>query len=216
VTALSRWSQALRLFVKYRRATMVYPLDFLATLELARNAPPGCLVECGVWRGGMAAAMLEVCGEDRILALYDSFEGLPPPTAEDGEAAAAWAADVDGPRYFDNCRASRAELDATLARLPAGDWDIRVVEGWFNDTLTTNPPPAIGFLRLDCDWYNSVSLCLETLWPLVAPGGVVVFDDYLHWAGCRRAVDAFVAQTSPRPALRRWGLSSSIYLVKSA
>ena len=51
----------------------------------------GDIVECGVWRGGsmMAAALqlLELGAEDRHIWLYDTYEGMTPPTPEDKEAA---------------------------------------------------------------------------------------------------------------------------------
>ena len=50
---------------------------------LARHKIQGCIVECGVWRGGsaMAAALTLIDEGDtsRDLYLYDTFEGMPPP-----------------------------------------------------------------------------------------------------------------------------------------
>ena len=45
----------------------------------------GDVVECGVWRGGAAILAKYVVNEmqsDKLVWLCDSFEGLPPPTAE--------------------------------------------------------------------------------------------------------------------------------------
>ena len=48
---------------------------------------PGALVECGVWKGGsmMAAALtlLRLGVSDRDLYLFDTFQGMPPPTHHD-------------------------------------------------------------------------------------------------------------------------------------
>ena len=58
-----------------------------AVRYLVMRGIDGCLVECGVWRGGssMAAALtLAQEGEaDRHLYLYDTFEGMTPPTNAD-------------------------------------------------------------------------------------------------------------------------------------
>jgi hypothetical protein len=58
-------------------------------------------------------------------------------------------------------------------------------------------------LRLDTDWYESTKLELEHLYPRVAPGGVLIVDDYGHWDGARRAVDEHFAANPPRPPLWR-------------
>lgn len=57
---------------------------------VARSKIPGDIVECGVWRGGsmMAAAMTLLIEQDltRTLHLFDTFEGMPPPTEADRES----------------------------------------------------------------------------------------------------------------------------------
>jgi O-methyltransferase len=67
--------------------------------------------------------------------------------------------------------------------------------GWFQETLPRDAPGLgpVALLRLDGDWYESAVVCLEHLYPHVAPGGVVVVDDYGHWEGCRRAVNEFLS-----------------------
>ncbi len=56
----------------------------------SRRHVKGCVVECGVWRGGMSAGMAEVLGPDREYFLFDRFEGLPPATGPDGVYAKTW------------------------------------------------------------------------------------------------------------------------------
>ena len=61
------------------------------------------------------------------------------------------------------------------------------------ETLQNNEniPDKIAILRLDTDWYESSKFELETLYNNVVSGGVIIFDDYYHWDGQRRAVDDF-------------------------
>ena len=72
---------------------MLHEGKYVNNLELCFEYKriPGCVVECGVWRGGMSAGMAEVLGVERNYFLFDSFEGLPPAREDlDGTAAVAW------------------------------------------------------------------------------------------------------------------------------
>jgi O-methyltransferase len=153
----------------------------------------GCVVECGVWRGGMSAGMAEVLGPDRDYFLFDSFEGLPPATNLDGEDAKRWQQDVTSETYYDNCR---APIDfARRAMEMSGVPRYTLVKGWFENTLPSFVPPApIAILRLDGDWYESTLVALESLFRHLAPGGVVIIDDYYAWDGCSRAVHDFLSR----------------------
>jgi hypothetical protein len=161
---------------------------------------PGSLVECGVWRGGsmMAAALtlLECSDAKREVYLFDTFEGMSTPTehdvAIDGKAAATL---LKSPRSSDPesawCYATLPDVQAALARTryPAGQ--VHFVQGKVEDTLPARAPQSIALLRLDTDWYESTRHELEHLYPRLSPGGVLIIDDYGHWAGCRKAVDEY-------------------------
>ena len=55
----------------------------------------------------------------------------------------------------------------------------------------SNVPDKIAILRLDTDWYESSKFELEQMYGKVVPGGIIIFDDYYHWDGQRRATDEF-------------------------
>jgi hypothetical protein len=166
---------------------------------LDRFGVDGCLVECGVWRGGslglMALAHAASGRPTRRLHAFDSFQGLPEPRAElDGAEAIAY---------------SRGRASGALEPIGAFAADVALVRafvegelgypadlfrphvGWFQDTVpaAAHALGDIALLRLDGDWYESTRICLEHLYPRVVKGGVVVIDDYGHWSGCKRAVD---------------------------
>ena len=124
-----------RTFLLLKDFTMIPEWIFcqnLALAELARDVP-GCVVECGVWRGGMSAGLCTVLGRHRTYFLFDSFQGLPAAKEIDGPAALKWQADKTSPFYYDNCTAepdwakramefvgaTRYELNRLLQRLPA-------------------------------------------------------------------------------------------------
>jgi hypothetical protein len=80
---------------------------------------------------------------------------------------------------------------------------VRFVKGKVEDTIPGTLPGAIALLRLDTDWYESTRHELEHLWELLLPGGVLIVDDYGHWAGARDAVDEFFAGRPDAPLLSR-------------
>jgi len=166
----------------------------MSNLRLCSEFAPatGCIVECGVWRGGMSAAMAEVL-PDRHHLLFDSFEGLPPAQDIDGVAALSYQNDKGSPTYFDNCRAESSFSEKAMAMSPAKDFQL--VRGWFEETLPTFvSPEPIAVLRLDSDWYASTTDCLTYLYPQVMPGGLILIDDYFVWDGCARAVHDYLSK----------------------
>jgi len=183
------------LHYEYRQHTMIPPEVYAANLQatLSVHKIPGCVIECGVWRGGMIAGIAELLGPDRTYHLFDSFEGLPDAKPIDGPAALAYQASQDAPGYFDNCRAELREAQDAMAR--AGVPSVRYHVGWFAQTLPGfTPDDPIALLRLDGDWFESTMTCLTHLVPQMAPGGLILVDDYYTWDGCCKAVHAYLAQ----------------------
>ena len=116
-------------YAKYSEYTMIHNGNYINTLTLIDKyrAVSGCVVECGVWRGGMIAGIAELLGPDRQYVLFDSFEGLPPAKEIDGTAALAWQADTTKPTYYDNCSAPSSY--ATHAIRLAGARNVSVHSG---------------------------------------------------------------------------------------
>lgn len=150
---------------------------------------PGDVVECGAARGGSAALMalaLRRLESRKRIWLFDTFEGLPAPTAQDPDFALA---DL----FTGTCVGSLDEVQTFFQRLNVADNAV-FVKGLFQDTLRTASIAQIALLHIDGDWYESVKACLDALFDRVAPGGVIQFDDYGYWKGARKAVDEFFNQ----------------------
>jgi O-methyltransferase len=169
------------------------------------RAIPGDIVECGVWRGGSMQAIARVLaahGETgRELHLFDTFEGMPPPTEEDVRHGGPPAAELLATRPKTAQVWAIADLEdvkAGMAQVGYPPERIHYHPGLVEETIPAGAPERIALLRLDTDWYASTKHELEHLYDRVPSGGVVIIDDYDYWDGSRRAVDEFVAQTGAR------------------
>jgi O-methyltransferase len=179
---------------------------------LVRSGVEGALVECGVWRGGsmMAAALtlLDLDAADRDLYLFDTFTGMPEPGAED--VASAYDGYSPQKRWRRQMRLGRewagVPVEEVRARLEGTGYPterIHLVPGMVEDTVPDQAPERIALLRLDTDWYASTRHQLEHLYPRLSVGGVLIVDDYGHYAGARRAVEDYFAERGGRPLLAR-------------
>lgn len=203
------------LYRKYQDYTMIPEDVFVSNLELSTTFfnVPGDVVECGVWRGGMIAAIAEVSGNDRRVHLFDSFEGLPQAKEIDGKEALQWQADKTSPFYYNNCNAD--ESFAIQALKLANHNNFKIYKGWFQDTLHTYEGNNIAILRLDGDWYDSVKGCLEKLYPLVSEGGVIIIDDYYTWDGCSKAVHDYLSEIKSASRVYQWR-NQVAYIIKKS
>ena len=181
---------------------------------------PGCFVECGVWKGGSSAmialAILDA-KQQRPLHLFDSFEGLPEPTEKDGELAPNYSGGrIDGKLSpINQCRSELQEVRKLILdkiNLPEKLAHFHV--GWFQDTvpLAARNLGPIALLRLDGDWYDSTKICLEHLYPLLSPGGVIILDDYFAWEGCRKATDEYRNQNQITNAIQRIDVDAGFWI----
>ncbi len=208
------------LYVKYKRFTMINPVAYIENLALVINTlrepslKSGAVIECGTWRGGMSAGLVEVAGHHRRYIFFDSFEGLPPAQEVDGDAARSWQADTSSPHYFNNCTASVDEFESTLALTgaPRGNFEIR--KGYFAETLHSFHSPNVAVLRLDGDWYESTMECLSKFWDSVMRDGIIIVDDYYTWEGCSRAVHDFLAKRQARERVNQGPIAGVAYIVK--
>lgn len=184
-----------QIFGKFEAFTMIPAHAYVSNLGIARKAGAtlGAIVECGTWRGGMIAGIATVLGTSREYYLFDSFEGLPDAKPIDGEKAKEWQNNPDDPFYHDNCSASMSQAEEAMAMSKASS--VKITKGWFSDTLhKADFPHGIALLRLDGEWYDSTVEILESLFPQVNVGGLLVIDDYFAWDGCSRAVHDYLSK----------------------
>ncbi len=204
-----------------RPYTLTSPERLLANMDavtyVVARGVPGCLVECGVWRGGSVLAMIRTLQglgvSDRDIFLFDTFEGMTEPTADDtsrfDEAALktwtqslasgtkpwSWAFDA---QYF-----NLNQVKDVISGTGYPPERIHFVEGRVETTLPSGAPDEISILRLDTDWYESTWHELFHLYPRISDGGVLIIDDYGHWDGARKAVDRYFAEEASQVMLCR-------------
>jgi O-methyltransferase len=130
---------------------------------------PGAILEVGVWRGG-TGALLAARGaglgiEDRVY-LWDTWRGV----VKTGEIDTYYR---DG-KHDD---ASRAEVERLVADLELAN--VELLEGVFpEETGMRIPDETVRLCHCDVDGYRSARDVFDWVWPRLASGGVVVFDDY--------------------------------------
>jgi len=176
----------------------------LAHYELFKHVIdlPGCIVECGVYRGGSFftwSKLLETfCPGDRSRKVFgfDHFEGLQDFIAEDGTDSkihrkvtggfCSLQADIEDPVEAHN--ADNLIPGVERCRLISGD-----VAKTLPAFLESEPGLRIALLHLDMDLYNPTKAALDVLYDSVLPGGLIVFDEYgqIPWEGETLAAEAF-------------------------
>jgi hypothetical protein len=183
------------------------------------NNVPGDFVECGVWQGGssMAAAsmFLSEGRNDVDMFLYDTFEGMSEPTEEDVEQGGKTAKDLLTQNGKDAQVWCVAPLEVVRKNMSSTGYPpsrIRYVKGKVEDTIPATSPQQISILRLDTDWYESTKHELEHFFPLLSPNGILIIDDYGHWAGARKAVDEYFAARGIKPFLHRIDYTGRLYI----
>jgi O-methyltransferase len=182
-----------------------------AVRYVVRHGIPGAMVECGVWRGGsmlaVAHTLSAIGATDRDLYLFDTFTGMSAPSERDVNIRAS--------RSADEMLAARdrgapiwevATLEDVQEGFAAVDYPaerLHFVPGKVEDTVPEHAPEQIAVLRLDTDWYESTKHELEHLYPRLAPGGVLIIDDYGSWQGSKDATDEFLETTGEPLMLTR-------------
>lgn len=177
-----------------------------AVRHVVRSGIPGAIVECGVWRGGLAmlaARTLLELGEQRTIYLYDTFEGMPKPDDRDVRVSGGTKALAKWEQQDKWCYASEEEVRKHVLSTGYPECRVVFVRGKVEDTIPAIIPEQIAVLRLDTDWYASTAHEMAHLYPRLVAGGVLLLDDYGYWGGAQQAVEDYFAANGPRPLLAR-------------
>jgi len=148
----------------------------------------GHVAEMGVYKGGSARLLAKAFGGDakKTVFLFDTFSGMP---------ATDPAKDINREGDFsDTSLESVQEFLNDCA-------NVVFYKGLFSETLSNVADKTFCFVHIDCDIYQSVRECCEFLYPRMNQGGYMMFDDYVHIPGVKRAIDEFFSDKIERPIL---------------
>jgi O-methyltransferase len=137
---------------------------------------PGDIAEVGVYKGGSAKIICSVKG-DKMLHLFDTFEGLP----KVDEIDMVW------PFYEGKFAASFDDVKNYLKH----DKNVHFYKGIFPDTSEPVKDKKFSMVNLDVDCYESTKLCLEFFYSRMSPGGIILSHDYMTAPGVKKAFDDF-------------------------
>ena len=177
---------------------------------ILRNNIKGAVIECGVDTGTYEDIWInELMSQNRTrdIYMYDTFTGLTEPgeydyTTDHGvyrmnkdEVLNAWKSHKIDDNINGWCYTPLEKVQNRLNSTGYPQDKLHYIVGDVMETLQNpeNIPDKIAILRLDTDWYESSKIELEKMYDNVVDGGLVIFDDYYHWDGQRRATDEFFA-----------------------
>lgn len=205
-------------------------LEFTYDMALKYKDSNGVYVECGVAAGAQIIAMAHGA-PNKIIYAFDSFQGIPLPSNRDDQMPGiAMLTKTEQNMLPDPGHQSLVSSGATvvtqndflsnilMALTPCTFLgsvslsyintlnNIKVVEGWFEETLKSYDTGEIALLRLDGDLYNSTWVCLQHLFQKVIKGGCVIIDDW-NLKGCRDACTEYFELIGYKP---EWKFISDI------
>ena len=136
-----------------------YTTIALAIHSLVKAAVPGGFAEVGVYRGD-TSRILHALAPDRLLYLFDTFEGFP-------------AHETDEP----DSRFRNTSLE--ILRQTLGDVSNVVIrKGYFPDTAKGLETERFAFVLLDVDKYQPTLAGLQFFYPRLSDAGYLMVHDY--------------------------------------
>lgn len=158
----------------------------------------GDIVECGVGRGKSLfylGYLTKMMNTGKHIYGFDSFEGFPEPTKEDSSHRQ--------PKKGDWSVANMSLVKNRYAFANEEDFyqkNVKLVKGFFNETISKNLPEMISFLHLDADLYQSTKDVIEHAYGKLSQGAIVVLDEYADpkWPGVEKAMKEFMIDKSEK------------------
>ena len=205
---------------------------FDAVRYILDNNIEGAIVECGVGEGNFESVCITELVQrnlTRDIYMFDTFGGLTVPGVNDytstetpfykmtnEEVVEEWNKHVVTDKVNNWCYCSKERVEERLNEFNYDQSKLHYVVGDVMDTLAlpANIPEKIALLRLDTDWYESSKFELQKLYGNVVSGGLIIFDDYHHWMGQKKAVDEFFLEINHAPSLIQVDTVKTVSMIK--
>jgi O-methyltransferase len=152
-------------------------------------AVDGSVVEFGCYAGTTSVFIRRILDERHLsqkypFHVYDSFDGLPPKSTQDNNAAGV---DFEPGKLYVSKKDFMQQFRASHLQPPV------IHKGWFGQLSNQDIPERIAFAFLDGDFYGSIISSLRLVWPRLSEGGLILIDDYQRETlpGVERAIHDF-------------------------
>lgn len=157
---------------------------------------PGAIVECGVFKGSSLirfTTMRHLMGNPvgKKVIGFDMFGEFPETKFDADQKSRQKFITDSGEQGIDEDQLMKVFKHKGI------DQNVELVKGDVNITvpeyLKKNPELRISLLNIDVDVYEATKTCIESLYPHVVKGGVIVLDDYVStFPGANKAVEDYL------------------------
>ena len=159
----------------------------------------GDVCEFGVAQGETSALIAnEIRATNKLLHLFDSFQGLPAPSAQDKLKDDIFSlGTIEAYAGTMACPEDMVISRLNDIKLPRDRYVLH--KGYIEQVLSQDKelPSKVSFAYVDFDFYEPIRAALSFLHLVTPPGAIIIVDDY-NWfsTGAKTAVDEFIAETN--------------------
>lgn len=156
-----------------RRTLNFASINELRKYSISQIPKNGAILEFGVYKGTSInefAAHLKAAGDTRRIVGFDSFVGF----------SEEWSGmNRLFPKDHFDLRGMRPQVES----------NVDLVDGFIEDTLpafmNSQSLNEVAFIHIDTDTYTPAKVVLESLKPHLAPGAIVLFDEFCGYRNWR-------------------------------
>ncbi len=169
----------------------------IESLEKTKNLS-GDICEFGVAQGATTSIIANEISQssEKVLHLFDSFEGLPKPTEKDELKDDIFS--LGSMEAYEGTMSCPEDMVKTRLKAIQFPDDRCVIHKGFIETSiqgNENLPQQVSFAYIDFDFYEPIKIALEFLHQISPVGAIFVVDDYDFFStGVKTAVEEFLEE----------------------